>query len=325
MVTTTIYRVAILFVMMIPGVVMKKCKLCSDTFGKGLSNLVLYIAQPALVFTAYLRDFDSRILLNSLFVLALSVVTHLLFVAVATAAFKRAPDMPRRMLTFATVFSNAAFMAMPLVLSVLGGEAMMYASVYNITFNLFLWSFGVRVCTSKRDKNENGVSDDFEFHGGSPIVKALLHPVTIAAALGLVFFILPINGYIPSLVTDSLDMLADLVAPLSMMVIGLRLPDVSLKGIFRDKHMYVFLALRHFILPLSVIGVMFLVSLSGAAIDSRAYKVLALMAAAPAATSATMFAEKFDCDAAYVSRLVVVSTILSIGTMPLMIYLAEFL
>ena len=49
------------------------------------------------------------------------------------------------------------------------------------------------------------------------------------------------------------------------------------------------------------------------------------MTAAPAATSATMFAEKFDYDAAYVSRLVVVSTLLSIGTMPLMIYVADFL
>lgn len=325
MVTTTIYRVAILFVMMLPGIIMKKCKLCSDTFGKGLSNLVLYIAQPALVFTAYLRDFDSKILLNSLFVLAMSIVAHLIFMVVATVAFKRAPDMARRMLTFATVFSNAAFMGMPLVLAVLGGEAMMYASIYNITFNLFLWSFGVHVCTERRDENRNGVTDDFEFHGGSPIIKALLHPVTLAAALGLVFFILPINGYIPSLITDSLDMLANLVAPLSMFVIGLRLPDVNLEGFIRDKFMYVFLILRHFALPLTIIGMMFLLSLSGIAIDPRAYKVIALMTAAPAATSATMFAEKFDCDAAYVSRLVVVSTLLSIGTMPLMIYVADFL
>ena len=42
-----------------------------------------------------------------------------------------------------------------------------------------------------------------------------------------------------------------------------------------------------------------------------------IMAAAPAATSATMFAEKYDCDAKYVSKVVAVSTILSIATMPL--------
>ena len=50
-----IYNVAILFIMMIPGIILKKCKMIPDGFGKGLSNLVLYIAQSALVFLAYLR------------------------------------------------------------------------------------------------------------------------------------------------------------------------------------------------------------------------------------------------------------------------------
>ena len=49
--------------------------------------------------------------------------------------------------------------------------------------------------------------------------------------------------------------------------------------------------------------------------------VVVILAAAPAATSATMFAEKYDCDANYVSRLVTVSTLLSIVTMPLILLL----
>ena len=43
-VTALITNVAILFIMMVPGVILKKCKFCQDGFGKGLSNLVLYIA-----------------------------------------------------------------------------------------------------------------------------------------------------------------------------------------------------------------------------------------------------------------------------------------
>ena len=39
-----ITNVAILFLMMIPGIILKKCKLIGDGFGKGISNLVLYIA-----------------------------------------------------------------------------------------------------------------------------------------------------------------------------------------------------------------------------------------------------------------------------------------
>ena len=74
-----IYNVALLFIMMIPGVLMKKCRLCSDGFGKGLSNLVLYIAQPALTFVAYLRPYDKQIMINSLYVLGFSIVLHVFY------------------------------------------------------------------------------------------------------------------------------------------------------------------------------------------------------------------------------------------------------
>ena len=63
-----IYNVGILFIMMIPGVIMKKCKLSSEGLGKGLSNLVLYIAQPALVFLAYVRPYESSVLTGIIFI-----------------------------------------------------------------------------------------------------------------------------------------------------------------------------------------------------------------------------------------------------------------
>lgn len=316
-----IYNVALLFIMMLPGIIMKKCKMSVDGFGKGISNLVLYIAQPALVFMAYVRPRDEQILINSAYVFVLSIVVHGVFSAVAMLSYKKAPDSMRRMLRFATIFSNAAFMGMPLIRAVFGAEATVYASIYNITFNLFLWSLGVFICTDKRDVNENGIEDDEEHikHGASPL-KALYHPVTIAAVLGLIFFILPIEGYIPSIAIETLNNLGNLVGPLSMMVIGLRLADMDFRGIFKDKHMYVFLALRHVILPLVTLGIVKLVGLV-LPVHELVEMVIVTLAAAPAATSATMFAEKYDCDANYVSRLVTVSTLLSIVTMPLIIML----
>lgn len=320
-----VYNVALLFIMMLPGILLKKCGLSTDGMGKGLSNLVLYIAQPALIFLAYLRDYDENIMRGAVVVLILSAVAHVIFAAIAIPVFKNAPDGRARMLKFSTIFSNAAFMGIPLIAAVLEDScpgATLYASIYNITFNLFLWSLGVYICTADGDKNRNGVDDHIDAQrSGANILTALVHPVTIAAAIGLLFFILPINGYVPTLVTESLSMLKGLVAPLSMVVLGLRLADMDFRGILRDKYMYIFLALRHLLLPMLVVGVIKLVGLLGLPIDDTVASVVVIMAAAPAATSATMFAEKYDCDAAYVSRLVAVSTLLSIATMPLVIML----
>ncbi len=321
-----IYNVGIMFLMMVPGIIMKKCRLMPEGFGKGISNLVLYIAQPALIFLAYLRDFDAAILINILWVLLFSVVAHVLFAVIALNTFAKDEDCRRRMLRFATVFSNAAFMGIPLIEAVLGSHATIYASVYNITFNLFLWSFGVYLCTEGRDLNNNQTEDHLEEgykknNLMSSLKKALLHPVTLAAGVGLIFFFLPINGYVPKLVTESLTHLKNLVIPLSMMVIGLRLADIDFRGLFKDKSMYLFLLLRHVLLPVALFGIVRLVAISGL-IERDVILTLVIMAAAPAASSATMFAEMYDCDAAYVSKLVSISTILSIVTMPFVVMLA---
>ena len=331
MIPSIIYNVLILFIMMLPGVIMKKCKLSPDGFGKGLSNLVLYIAQPALVFLAYVREFDKEILINSVWIILFAVITHVIFAVVALFLFNNAADAKRRMLRFATIFSNAAFMGIPLIGAVLGDDALIYASVYNIVFNLFLWSLGVNICTAPAkevdtvgiEKHEVAIGE----HHKSSLLKAVLHPVTIAAALGLVFFFTPLNrylndsNYIGGLVADSFSMLKALVAPLSMLVIGLRLADMDLRGFFNDKYLYLFLALRHFVLPLAVGLIVRLFMLLPVPIGNDVLNVVIILACAPSASSATMFAEMYDCDSAYVSKLVAVSTILCIATMPAVIFL----
>ena len=318
-----IYNVALLFIMMIPGVLMKKCRLSSDSFGKGISNLVLYIAQPALTFVAYLRPYDEKILINSLYVLVISILLHLIFALVAMIFFKKAPDSMQRMLRFATVFSNVAFMGIPLIAAVLEPDypgSTVYALIYSITFNVFLWSLGVKFCTDGRDSNKNEINDYDEAKSKISPWKAFIHPTTIASAIGLIFFILPIEGYVPALAEEAFVMLKNLVAPLSMLVIGLRLPDMSFKGLFKDKEMYIFILLRHIALPLISLGIVKLLGLL-LPVDPAVEMVIVILAAAPAATSATMFAEKYDCDSVYVSRLVTVSTLLSIITIPLILLL----
>ncbi len=298
-----IEKVSLLFLMLLPGIVLKKCKLSTDGLGKGLANLVLYIAQPALIIAAYIREYNSDIIWNLACVFVFSVLAHLLFALVAFLCYRKAEDGIRRMLRFATVFSNAAYMGIPLIIAVLGTEAAIYASVYAITFNLFVWSLGVYLCTE--DKKQ-----------ASPI-KVLLHPVTISSLIGLLLFFLNISDYIPALATDALGMLEGLVAPLSMIIIGLRLADIQFKGMFRDKYLYEFLFLRLLFLPALVYAFIRVLILIGLPVSETVLTVVLLSAATPAATATSMFAEKYDCDATYAGKLVALSTLLSVITMPL--------
>lgn len=328
-----ILNVAILFLMMIPGVIMKKCRLCDGAFGKGLSNLVLYIAQPSLIVFAYLGFSGDGIWLNALMVLLLSILAHVIFAIPALMLFKKAPDGRRRMLRFATIFSNAAFMGIPLISAVIGPEATIYASIYNVTFNMFLWSLGVYLCTADRDEDGDGVTDGDvlteygEHKTKSPIswVKVIFHPVNVASFVGIAVLALGVGKYVPGLVYDSFEMLKNLVAPLSMTVLGLRMADMDYRGILKDLEMYKFLLLRHICLPLAVMLSIKLLSILGVGINDIVSNCILIMASAPAATSATMFAEKYDCDASYVSRIVAVSTLVSVATMPLIMWISALI
>ncbi len=311
MVGSLIYNVGLLFLMLIPGFVIAKCHLSTDGLGKGLANLVLYVAQPALVIAAYIRPYDEKILENLVVVFLLSVLSHVLFAVVAFLCFRGAEDGQARMLRFATIFSNSAYMGIPLIVAVLGTEAAIYASIYSITFNIFIWSLGVFICTG--DKKD------------ASLRKVLLHPVTISSVLGLLLFFLPIEAYVPSLVVEGLDMLKALVAPLSMIIIGLRLADLSPKGMLRDRYLYEFLFLRLLALPAVVFGICYCMILVGIPISKLAVTVILICASTPAATATSMFAEKFDCDATYAGKLVASSTVLSILTMPLLSLLIDLL
>ena len=320
-----IYTVGIFFVMMAPGVILKKTKLAPEGLGKGLSNLVLYIAQPALILRSYLRSFDSSILVNMIYVLVFSVITHAIFTVAAMLCFKKSPDGIRRMLRFSTIFSNAAFMGMPLIESVIGAEALIYASIYNITFNAWLWTLGVHICTANRDVDGDGIDDGAHLRKRRGSLKrVLLHPTMLAAAIGLVCFFFSLDPGMnykelpvySRFIVEVLDGLKSLVAPLSMVVLGLRLAEIDIKGFFKEKDLYVCLGLRHVILPVVTFAVMRVTAIFlNFHIDVMTSTLI--MASAPVATSATMFAEKYDCDSSYVSKVVAVSTIISIFTMPL--------
>lgn len=334
--TKLIIQVGILFFMMIPGVILKKCKLVGIDFGKGLSNLILYIAQPVLVLYAYI-SFEGTFLdiwKNILTVFLLSILAHVLFCAVAIPAFKKAPEAHAKMLRLVTVFSNAAFMGIPLIEILLGAENAIYASIYNITFNLFLWTLGVHLCTHKAGEDFDGDGDvdladtvksaRHYAKAANAAKKVLLHPVTLASVLGLICLIFGVNiadlkQWHLDVFSDTLAMIKSLVAPLSMVVIGLRVPDIRLKGIFKDIYMYIFLILRHLALPGVLLGFMKLMVVCGVPISEGVAITALILASTPSATSATMFAEKYDCDAPYTSRLVIISTLLSILTMPLIV------
>ena len=301
-IVTLFSSVLLLLLMVIPGILMSKFGLSNKLFGKGLSNLTLYVTQSALIIHAYVRDFDREVFVRAGIMLAFVIVFHFIFTLISFSLYKKYPEDIRRVLRYATIFTNAGYMGIPLITSILNDEAAIYASIYVIVFNIFSWTVGCYIYSG----NAKYIS----------LRKAFLNPATISTLIGLTIFILPINGYIPPIIMNFLVSMKNMVAPVSMLIIGLQLANIKLKGIFKDAAMYKYLVLRMLLIPTLLWGILKCASLLGYS-DPTVMTVILICSATPAAAATSMFAEIFDGNSTYASKIVSVSTIISLITMPI--------
>ena len=131
----------------------------------------------------------------------------------------------------------------------------------------------------------------------------------------LVFF-LQIN--LTDVVSLPISYLAAMNTPLPMIIIGYYLSELHMKDFIENKMQYLVIGLRLVLIPAALIAVLNLLHISG---DIRTVCVIATCA--PAAAMTTMFASKFDRDAELASRIVSISTLLSIITMPVIISFSQ--
>lgn len=295
--------VALMILFIVPGFMLRKLDFADGAVAKGFANTILYVTQPAMLIVLFIRPYDASIMKTAGWVFGFGMVAHTVFYLIAMRFFKKAPDQIAKVSRFGAIFSNAGYMGIPVITAALGDEAGIYASVYIITFNIFAWSLGALI-----------YSGDKKYISAK---KIFINPATVPIYIGLLFFLLPIDQYVPSLMIDGLTALKETVAPMSMMLIGIRLADVKFKTVLTDKWMWLTLAVRLLLLPAVIWGIMRAIGLTGWFADMTAMTVVLICSSTPCSTITSMFAEKFDCEPVYASKAVSVSTVLSVITIPL--------
>lgn len=307
--------VVTMFCFMIPGFVLRKLKIAGEGFAKNMSVFVMCVAQVALLIHGFILEFDVQVLKGIGWVFVLSLVSHILFYVLAMGMFKKAPERMKKVLRFGVIFSNAGYMGIPVVSDVFGQDFAIYATVYIVWFNVFAFSLGRLIYTG--DKRY------ISFR------QAIVNPAVIPIIIGLVIYLTGAGGWIQAqlsgtgalseavkVVYNVLTSFKNMVAPASMMVVGARLVDVKLNGIFNDKYVYRFLFVRHILFPAVIWAVMKALMLTGVLTDTVAVAVTLILSSTPAATNTTIFAELYNGDSAYAGKLVAISTIVSLVTMP---------
>lgn len=306
----------VLFAFAVPGFILKKTNLVKADSLYSISNILLCFAQPMLIIQAFAVDPiapSGETLLNFLWVFLFSVAAIFLtfFAAKLCFLFMKGDEQrqKRDILVFIGTFSNCAFVGIPFVEMFTDGdsEAMMYVTVFTVAFNLLLWTLGAYLIT--QDKKQISVK------------KAILNPCTIASLVGFLLFLVPqINIFNMDAVKELQQIVTyggGMTAPLSMMVVGVRIAELSPKQLFCDKSIYLSAFVR-LILSAALTYLLILpFKLTGVFADTP-YVLLApvIAMAMPPAASVVAFAEKLDGDRVFSAAAFSTGTILSIITLP---------
>ena len=297
---TVLLQVGIMFLIIVVGAVCYKTHLVTDAAGSELSNLLLYVVNPAIMLSAFQKPFEPRLAKGLLVAFGLAAISHAVAIAVSYLAIrKKQPQY--KVERYAVIYSNCGFMAIPLINAVLGQDGVFYASAYIVVFNLLTWTQGVFMMTGRRDLKS--------------LATLLTSPTIISIVAGLILFFAGIQ--LPAILGQPVELIANLNTPLAMIAIGISIAQTDLLKTLRTPRLYLVSALRLLAVPAMMLVVLRLLPADGT------IELTNLIATAcPVGASCLLFATRFGQDSRYASQVTAVSTLFSLLTIPLIVLLA---
>ena len=293
-------RIISIFLLLVVGFVARKRKILDSSSIRAITNFVLFISIPFTIIASFDRSVPFSAAADLLKVALLAIAIHALSILISKIVFAKMPDSKRKILTYTTVFSNCGFMGFPVAESLFGKTGLMYASIYVMVFNVFVWTYGIALISK-------GSAED---RGPSRIKDIVFNPGNIAVLVGFIVWILPFA--LPESINYAVSLISASTTPLSMIVVGSTLAGLSFKGLFADGAAWVGSAMRLLIMPLIFFAIMKIIGL-----NDEATRVTNFLVAMPAAAQTVIFAERYDADVSLASSIVFLTTVLSALTIPL--------
>lgn len=282
------------------GVICSRLHIITEKNQQQFTGFVLNILMPCMVFQSF-RSVTPQMLGTALVALLVSLVTCVLSWVVGSILFARMDPARRDITRYATLINNAGFAGLPLAQQAFGDAGLLYASVYLIPIRIFMWSAGITMLSGSHASPAEIVR------------KLATNPNIIAVALGLARGLAGIS--LPTPFDTALSELSACVSPCSMIVVGAIVARVDAHTVI-ERDVLAYSALRLVAVPLASLALTHALGL-----PRDLAGTCMILAAMPAATSTALLASSYGQDAAYASKLICVSTVLSLLTAPTLMLL----
>ena len=314
------------------GFYFRKRNIFTEQFGKILSKVVLSVALPALAFNSFMQPINNETFTQGINVLIWGIVIYIILIFTTPISYAKYPQDKRDVLAILTTFGSTTFFGIPIVGAVFGAKGIMYSSIFNIGYRIFLYSYAYIKMSGLKMKASN-------------IKKMFVNPVVIATFLGLVLWLaqnyMPqisvrqaVNGVInpeaPMIkvafyridqtaiwLYKPMQYLANLASPLAWLSIGSTLGSTSFKQAASNKTSWYYSFNKVILVPLINLALLLILNVTNILpISYVALGTIIIMMATPTAAVVSSYAISFDREAVLSSDASFVSTILAVVAMP---------
>ncbi|WP_339149417.1 MULTISPECIES: AEC family transporter [unclassified Sutcliffiella] len=270
---------------------------------KALSKMAMYLLSPILVFrTFYVNEFSSDHLYIIIYccLLCFSLIIFTYFVAWARKYSKSETCG----LILSSSFMNNGNYGTPVALLLFGAAGFEYAIVLMVIQSLLMATVGVYYA-AKGSPDNDGIR--------SALMSVVKMPIMYGAIIGLLFQGLSVP--VSKQIMQAVHLVADATIPVIMVILGMQLAKISIRTTAKEKLLYA-LSIKLIVSPF--IAFLFTLVLP---VDPMIKQLMIIMAAMPAAANTTMYALEFNTEPEFVSSATLISTLLTLITLPLMFWL----
>jgi predicted permease len=297
--STIVNQISIMYVLMAIGFIAYRKKLIDNEGTKQISNLLVWIINPLIMVTRYQMDFSLVKLMELGFSFIVSLGAMLLGFFIGKIVFKK----EQRIDKFAIGFANAGFIGIPLVTGIMGIDKVFFLSAYLVCFNILSYTYGIYLVS----KNKSLIT----------MKSIILNPGIIAVIFGLMIFISPIK--LPDFLYNAFNLVGQTNTPIAMILLGTYIAKTKIITLFNNKYAYFVCFVKLIVIPMVILIIFkFLPSDLG-----EIKKVVLIAMSTPVGLTVPMFSQMYGGDYEYGAKLVGLSTMLSLITIPIILYLAS--
>lgn len=280
------------------GAALRYFKILGESSKAMLTDLVLYVTLPCSIVLSFQIELSADLFRTLGIVIIVSLAIQLFSLLLSYTLFAKSEESKRKVLRYGILISNAGFIGLPIAGELFGPLGYIYASIYLIPQRVMMWSAGLAIFNTEHLSRSETAK------------KVLLHPCMVAVYIGLALVVAPFR--LPAFLSQTLSSLGNSTTALSMLLIGGLFTEMDREHARLDVNLILFSIVRLFIIPvITLIGCRLL------NVDPLVSAVSVILAAMPGGSSTVILASKYGGDSIYATKLVILSTALSLLSIPI--------